>query len=107
MGQDMHTWADVQEELQKVAMPLSDKISQVASNIVGIHPSILMDSVLDPSSHMTVAWFCVRVMLDTTKVSKMFQCISSELTICTSLDLSLNQSFPIWILWRTSPRCQM
>ena len=90
MEQNMRTWADVQAELQNTSKPLSNKISRVASNIVGIHPSSLMDSTLGPSRQMTIAWICVKLMVDAAKVSKIFQCISSELKMCTSLNLKFN-----------------
>lgn len=67
--EDGHTWADVQAALSQSSTPLSEKISKVASNIAGIYISNQVDSTKDSSTHVAIAWGCVRMMLNVATVS--------------------------------------
>ena len=73
------TFANVQAELQqKSSTLLSGSISRVVSKIAGVEISNKVDHILGSSTGTAIAWSCVKMVLDVSKVCSTSCCNISE-----------------------------
>ena len=67
--EDSHTWAYIQAAFHQSSTSLSGKISKVAFNITGVNISDQVDFTKGSSTHVVIAWECVRMILNAAAVS--------------------------------------